>query len=240
MRTDILERKDEILKWIEENQTKSYIASQLQCKVDTLNSYLNKMGINYQGRQGWNLNTPSNYISAEEYAKKPGAKSHNLKLKLLKEGIKQHKCELCGNSEWLGQPIPLELHHKDNNHYNNQIDNLQILCPTCHALQDGNSGKNIGSYNKNKDTIICPICGEQEILTSSTMCVSCAHKKARVVENRPDREELKSLIRSLPFVQIGNKYGVSDNAIRKWCKSYNLPHKKTEINNYSDADWERI
>jgi len=32
MRTDILERKEEILYWIEEERPKAYIAQQLQCK----------------------------------------------------------------------------------------------------------------------------------------------------------------------------------------------------------------
>ena len=50
MRTDILERKNEILQWIEEEQTKSYICQQLNCKNDTLNTYLQKMGIKYKGQ----------------------------------------------------------------------------------------------------------------------------------------------------------------------------------------------
>ena len=52
--------------------------------------------------------------------------------KLIEEGIKEEKCEICGFSEWMGKPIPLELHHKDFNHYNNSLDNLQILCANCH------------------------------------------------------------------------------------------------------------
>ena len=52
---------------------------------------------------------------------------------LIMHDIKESKCEICGLSEWLGKPIPLELHHKDHNRYNNALDNLQILCPTCHA-----------------------------------------------------------------------------------------------------------
>jgi hypothetical protein len=35
-------------------------------------------------------------------------------------------------------------------------------------------------------------------------------------------------------------FGVSDNAIRKWCVSNNLPSKKLEINSYSDEDWAMI
>lgn len=44
--------------------------------------------------------------------------------------------------------------------------------------------------------------------------------------DRPSRDELKQLIRTKPFLQIGKMYGVSDNAIRKWCDFENLPRKK--------------
>jgi 5-methylcytosine-specific restriction endonuclease McrA len=52
--------------------------------------------------------------------------------RLIEDGYKEEKCECCGLSEWMGKPIPLELHHKDFNHYNNSIENLEILCSNCH------------------------------------------------------------------------------------------------------------
>jgi hypothetical protein len=51
---------------------------------------------------------------------------------------------------------------------------------------------------------------------------------------------LKQLIRTKSFVSIGKSYGVTDNAIRKWCKKENLPTKKAEINLLSDEEWEKI
>ena len=54
------------------------------------------------------------------------------------------------------------------------------------------------------------------------------------------REELKKLIRNTPFTQIGKQYGVSDNAIRKWCDKYNLPRKKSEIVEITDDEWLKI
>ena len=51
MRTDILEQKDQILSWIEEGQSKAFMARQLHCKQETLNNYLIKMGIEYSGNQ---------------------------------------------------------------------------------------------------------------------------------------------------------------------------------------------
>lgn len=59
--------------------------------------------------------------------------SHRLKERLIRDGIKQCRCEICGLSEWNNTPIVLELDHKDSNHTNNELINLQIICPNCHA-----------------------------------------------------------------------------------------------------------
>lgn len=66
--------------------------------------------------------------------------SHKLKLRLIKDGIKTKECEKCGISEWLGYDLPLELDHINNNHYDNYLENLQILCPNCHAVKTRNAG----------------------------------------------------------------------------------------------------
>ena len=47
-----------------------------------------------------------------------------------------YKCARCGLSEWMGQPIPLHLHHIDGNHNNNKPENLEILCLNCHGLTE--------------------------------------------------------------------------------------------------------
>lgn len=54
----------------------------------------------------------------------------------------KRECEICGRTEWEGKEIPLCIHHKDGNHINNEISNLQILCPNCHAQTDNYCGKN--------------------------------------------------------------------------------------------------
>ena len=60
------------------------------------------------------------------------------------------------------------------------------------------------------------------------------------IEGKTTRETLKEQIRFIPFKQIGRLYGVSDNTIRKWCKKMNLPHRVTDIETYSDEEWEQI
>ena len=143
MRQDIIDRKLEILDWIGENQSKSFICKQLGCKPETLESYLNKFGVEYKGNMGLKgkkVNT--RYVPAMEYIKGSFVSPHKLRLKLIRDGIKKHECEICGVTEWMGQKVPLELDHKDGNHYNNEIKNLRIICPNCHAQTDTNSGKN--------------------------------------------------------------------------------------------------
>lgn len=46
---------------------------------------------------------------------------------------------------------------------------------------------------------------------------------------RPSKEVLSRLLQESNFTAIGRTYGVSDNAIRKWCKAYKLPHRKKDI-----------
>lgn len=85
----------------------------------------------------------------------------------------------------------------------------------------------------------CCDCGKVLSSSSSKRCIVCEHLKQRKSE-RPNREELKILIRTMPFTKIGEKYSVSDNTIRKWCTAENLPTKKRQINNYTDEEWELI
>lgn len=143
MRTDILERKAEILQWIQEERPKNYICQQLQCKQETLNLYLKKMNIEYAGQQnkkgqqkGGCTYRPANYYFNNLHP----IQSSKLREKLFIDGLKEKKCEICGASQWQGIDLPLELHHKNNNHSDNSFDNLQILCPNCHSIQEGNSG----------------------------------------------------------------------------------------------------
>jgi len=62
------------------------------------------------------------------------------------------------------------------------------------------------------------------------MCIDCRNKEK--AKNIPPKEELEKLIYEKSFVAIGKMYGVSDNAVRKWCKKYGLPYRYGELHKY--------
>lgn len=86
----------------------------------------------------------------------------------------------------------------------------------------------------------CKVCNTNKVWKQDGICVECNGMLHRKVKDRPSREILKEEIRNNSFLSIGKKYKVSDNAIRKWCVSYNLPTKKREINKYTDEEWKLI
>lgn len=156
--------------------------------------------------------------------------SNGLKKRLYREGLKERQCELCGQGEtWQGKPLALHLDHINGNHRDNSIENLQIVCPNCHSTLDTYCGKK----NKLKNT--CKECSDP-IRSDVVYCINCRPDKSvrtpaqitaarspkpsmRKVE-RPPYERLLQEIESSSYVQVGKKYGVSDNAIRKWVRQY--------------------
>jgi len=159
MRTDLLEKKNQILACIENNMTLSLMSIIFNCKIETLKRYLKKLGIEYAGDQGKAFRLlKRNKISALEYSKKINCSPVKLKYKLIEEGIKERKCERCGLSEWMGEAIPLQLHHEDGNRANNNFSNLKLLCMNCHGQTE-----NFGSKNKNRkinEHLISPLIKE--------------------------------------------------------------------------------
>ena len=182
--------------------------------------------------------------------------SNNLKQRLIQEGLKEHTCECCGNSEWNGKPIPLELHHINGKHNDNRIENLRLLCPNCHAQTDnyGNKNRNkeqniihVFKHNENSKkngrkreivykNVKCQYCGNvfSKRHSEQVYCSSeCAHSAQRKITTDINLDILKSAFQKYQsFVQVGKHFGVSDNTIRKWCKKFGLPDKIRDIMQY--------
>lgn len=177
------------------------------------------------------------------------------------------KCQCCGYDKCIQA---LEFHHLDPNEkelsFNentnrswhttrNELTKCILVCANCHReIHHGyiDNSKLQSSFNEERaqevDNLVaavkehkvyyCKHCGV-EVWQGNDCCPTCAHLQRRKVE-RPSRQELKKLIRTLPFTQIAKQYGVSDNTIRKWCVAENLPSKVNIIKQYTDTEWDLL
>lgn len=157
-----------------------------------------------------------------------------------KGNYSEYKCAICGQEPyWNGKEMTLILDHINGHNTDDRLENLRWVCGNCNTQLETTNGKNKERVEHTLN--YCVDCGAP-ISKNSTRCMACENKRRIVpVEKMAiTREELKELIRSQSFLSIGRKFGVSDNAIRKWCQKFNLPYKKTEINKYSEEEWQEI
>jgi hypothetical protein len=133
---------------------------------------------------------------------------YSLKKRLYEEGLKKPICEKCGQDEnWHGEHIGMILDHINGIHNDNRLENLRILCPNCNAALPTHCRGNI-KLNKQKQKI--------EHIKKRYINLSISQRKVK----RPEYEILKQEINDFGYTGTGKKYGVSDNAIRKWVKIY--------------------
>jgi len=146
---------------------------------------------------------------------------NHLKERLLKEGILENKCIICGLEPiWQNKKLVMVLDHINGVPDDHRKENLRLLCPNCNSQIDTFAGK------RNKKKYNCTICGNKTT-RNRKYCNDCfsvidfEYKHAprlscRKVKNRPPKEQLLQEIKKLGYCGTGRKYGVSDNAIRKW------------------------
>ena len=152
-----------------------------------------------------------------------------LKKRLLAMGLKQPICELCGQDEnWNGRRMSLILDHINGVSNDHRLANLRMVCPNCAATLDTHCGRNIPRFRT------CAGCGrsfEPHYVQHRYCSVGCwgrvaaksyrgkPHPGARKVP-RPSYDQLMEDVKSMSRLAVGRKYGVSDNAVRKWIRWY--------------------
>jgi hypothetical protein len=160
----------------------------------------------------------------------------HLKDRLFAAGLKERRCELCCQGEiWNGCRISLVLDHINGISNDNRLENLRIVCPNCAATLDTHCGR---KNRLPREERACALCGQMfrakysRQRYCSRRCGSrwsragdrpgfrgVPNLKLRKVE-RPPYDQLMREIQAASYLAVGRKYGVSDNAIRKWVRQY--------------------
>lgn len=83
-----------------------------------------------------------------------------------------------------------------------------------------------------KSIYYCMDCGAQLFDGKAKRCKKCAQIASRKVD-RPSKEELKQILidNNGNFSVVGRLFNVTGNAIKKWCKTYDLPFYSKDYKN---------
>lgn len=173
----------------------------------------NQINISHFKRFGAISNSGAKKDTSEYLIKGSKITSFKLKNKLLKEGYKEYKCEKCGNIEWYGKPIPLELHHINGDNTDNRLENLQMLCPNCHSFTDTYGGKNqkINTIKRH-----CKTCGKELHSGQKVYCsIECRYpiSKDEIVKNSYTKESIKSISKETSHSERTVKKVLNENGI---------------------------
>lgn len=164
----------------------------------------------------------------------------NLKHRLFEAGLIERICGMCGQDEnWRGRRMALILDHVNGVPDDNRIENLRIVCPNCAATLDTHCGR---KNKKHAPTRPCKRCGQEFIAKyrqhryCSRACGMRCDRPALRGKPKPDQrrvarppyEQLMNEIQSHGYVAVGCKYGVSDNAVRKWVRFYEKQQEREQ------------
>jgi len=204
----------------------------------TLKKRINELGIKFESI-GYNRILAENRKKPISYFLRKGIKVTNtyLKKRLIKEGLIEDKCDICDQGNmWNGEYLSLHVDHKNGDPTDHRLENIRLLCPNCHSQTGNYCGK-----AKRIPRKICKKCGKILYKNSKTLlCKDCFPTwvknfvKTKSYVKKPSKKELKKLIKEMPVIKIGEKYGVSGNAVVKWIKNYEIETI------YKPGDWMKL
>lgn len=160
-----------------------------------------------------------------------------LKQRLYDAGLKQRRCELCGQTEvWRGRAMSLILDHINGIPTDNRIVNLRIVCPNCAATLDTHCGRRNRVAIDQRSCLYCgaeftPNYQAQRYCSRNCGVHSAGPRGPKPEIRKVVRPPYKALIEDLQTmscVAVGREYGVSDNAVRKWIRWYEADQERRQ------------
>jgi len=171
----------------------------------------------------WSIDT-SHFLNRSDFAKKmfnedrllrkSSVARACLKKRIRDNNMIEYECKECGQGEiWRGKKISLIIDHENGINNDNRLENLRFLCPNCNFTLETHCRGKIGVDRKN---------AKKNKTNKKTTRKYVPRLNFRKVKNRPSKEELKEMIENNSYCALGRKFGVSDVAVRKWAKRYEL------------------
>ncbi len=203
----------------------------------TARKYTERWGIStdhfdpYASSRGPRRVTPLEAILVEG----SGYSRGHLKRRLLEEGVKEGRCELCGQGEeWRGRRMSLILDHVNGVHDDHRLENLRIVCPNCNATLETHCGKQLRRRFPPRPCLLCAGEFEPKYESQRYCSLACGSRRVRGYQPRPELrraerppyDELIAEIESVGYEAVGRRFGLSGNAVRKWRRVYELERRE--------------
>lgn len=194
--------QDELKHIVEESKSIAEIARKIGYSEKSGGAYKNiytmikhyNFDTSHLSGQGWNKN---NY----DYSRlQNGISIKSSVLKRILINLRGNRCENCGRSSWCNIPIPLEVHHDDGNTLNNELDNIHLLCPNCHAI----------TYNWRKP---------------NTEHIS----DAKFIEALHNNKSIRQALLSLGLVAKGKNYNRAKKLLKENQKKITISNRKDNV-----------
>jgi len=180
----------------------------------TVRRHLDRLGLD---TSHWNYRPPvlRDPVPLEEILVEGSSYSRrSLKRRLVDEGLLDYRCRVCGIDEWQGQPLILQLDHKNGVGNDNRLENLRLLCPNCHSQTETFAGRNNTRIRQ------CVDC-ENRITAGHKRCVPCSNRaKSRSKISWPESSDLFRMVASSSYEAVGRTLGVTGAAVKKRLKTH--------------------
>lgn len=166
-------KKEDIVNIVSKATSMRDAARKLQIPYTTFKRIAEKFNL-YKPNQGWAKGLKFHTIPDKELFKK-GTSNNNEQRRNRYIELHGYYCNVCKRKTWNNKPIPLELHHKNGDRTNNELDNLDLECLNCHAQTD--------TFRRNRGRVVIKVA--DSILKDALLKTKNIHKALSLVGLAP-------------------------------------------------------